>query len=363
VIKVESAAYPDGLRQKRDDQAMSESFARSHRNNLALGLDMRSPQGASIFADLVAVSDAVFANFKPGTLDALGFSYARLSELNPALVLAESSAFGDTGPWSRQMGYGPLVRATIGVTRLWTSDDAPTDTGRHPFFDATTIFPDHVVGRISAIGALAALIRRQRVGIGAQIHVPQAEAAINQLETLYVAQAAEVSGVGTVEADHAEHHLVACAGDDEWCVVSLRSDDDRHAAAGDVGGDGVEALAQWAATRSPSDVAAALQGAGVPAGLMHRASTIREDPQLKLRKVFSDMVHPLFEHPLPTEAGPAPYRHIPPAPQNPAPLPGADSRRVCREVLGMDEATIDGLITQGVLFSTPDELAGTGVTR
>lgn len=363
VIKVESTAYPDGLRQKGEHQAISESFARSHRNHLGLGLELRSPGGAELFADLVAASDAVFANFKPGTLDALGFSYERLTELNPALVLAESSAFGDTGPWSKRMGYGPLVRAAIGVTRLWTSADAATDTGRHPFFDATTIFPDHVVGRISAIGALAALIRRQRVGIGARVHVSQAEAAINQLDVRYVAQAAEVFGVGAVDPDHADHRVLACAGDDEWCVVSLRSDDDRHAAAGVVGGDGVEVLAQWAATRSPSDVAAALQAAGVPAGLMHRASTIREDPQLKLRKVFSDMVHPLFEHPLPTEAGPAPYRHIPPAPQNPAPLPGADSRRVCREVLGMDEATIDGLITQGVLFSTPDELAGTGVAR
>ena len=60
------------------------------------------------------------------------------------------------------------------------------------------------------------------------------------------------------------------------------------------------------------------------------------------------------EHPLPTEAGPAPYRHIPPAPQRPAPLPGADTRQVCREVLAMDDTDIEGLITNGVLFSTAD---------
>ncbi|WP_059019144.1 CoA transferase [Mycobacterium sp. M26] len=358
VIKVESASYPDGLRQTREGQAISEAFARAHRNNLALGLELRSPGGAKIFADLVAASDAVFANFKPGTLDALGFTYERLTELNPGLVLAESSAFGDTGPWSRRMGYGPLVRATIGVTRLWTSADAPTDTARHPFFDATTIFPDHVVGRISAIGALAGLIRRQRLGIGARIHVSQSEAAINQLDTLYVAQAAEVSGVGTVVADQAEHHVLACAGDDEWAVVSLRGENDRRAVASVVGRDGIDALTEWAATRSPGEVAAALQAVGVPAGPMHRAADVRDDPQLQLRKVFSDMVHPLFEHPLPTEAGPAPYRHIPPALQNPAPLPGADTRRVCREVLGMADEAIDQFITDGVLFSAP---ARTGV--
>ena len=67
------------------------------------------------------------------------------------------------------MGYGPLVQATVGVTSLWTSDDAADPTRPHAFYDATTIFPDHVVGRISAIGALAALIRRQRTGSGARI--------------------------------------------------------------------------------------------------------------------------------------------------------------------------------------------------
>src|SRR6516225_9821667 len=72
VIKVESAAYPDGLRQSRFGDAMSESFAWTHRNNLALGLDLRSAEGKQIFSRLVAKADAVFANFKPGTFAALG---------------------------------------------------------------------------------------------------------------------------------------------------------------------------------------------------------------------------------------------------------------------------------------------------
>ena len=120
----------------------------------------------------------MFANFKPGTLASLGFSYERLRALNPRIVLAESSAFGATGPWSARMGYGPLVRATTGVTRLWTSEDADPP-GR--FYDATTIFPDHVVGRITAIAALASLIGRERTGTGAHVHISQAEAAVNQL--------------------------------------------------------------------------------------------------------------------------------------------------------------------------------------
>src|SRR6201999_1992142 len=93
-------------------------------NQRALGLDLRSAEGKEVFGRLVAGADAVFANFKPGTLTALGFSFDTLRALNPRIVLAGSSAFGNRGPWSRRMGYGPLVRAATGVTRLWTSEQA-----------------------------------------------------------------------------------------------------------------------------------------------------------------------------------------------------------------------------------------------
>lgn len=230
VIKVESAEYPDGLRQSRVGAAMSESFAWTHRNQLALGLDLRSERGKEIFGRLVAEADAVFANFKPGTLTSLGFSFDALRKLNPRIVLAGSSAFGNRGPWSRRMGYGPLVRATTGVTSLWTSEEASEEAraagARHAFYDATTIFPDHIVGRVTAIAALAAVIRRDRTGDGAHVHISQAEVVVNQLDTLYVAQAAMRAGVADVCDDTSVHAVYPCAGDDEWCVISIRSDGD-----------------------------------------------------------------------------------------------------------------------------------------
>ena len=344
VIKVESETYPDGLRQKRDNQTISESFARAHRNGLGLGLELRNAQGAELLARLIAESDAMFANFKPGTLAALGFSHERLRELNPGLVVAESSAFGDTGPWSRQMGYGPLVRGTIGVTRLWTSDGPLPDNARHPFHDATTIFPDHVVARVSAIGALAGLIRRLRTGAGTRIHVPQAEVAINQLDVLYVARASR----GKLVESPAVHAVLPCAGDDEWCVVSIENPAQRQAAAEATGR---QTLASGTRQRTPAEVAEQLQVAGVPAGPMNRAADVHGDPQLQLRKVFSDMTHPAFESPMPTESGPAPYRHIPPAAQRPAPLPGGDTREICHKVLHLEDDEIDRLIADGVLFT------------
>lgn len=130
-------------------------------------------------------------------------------------------------------GLRPLVRATTGVTRLWTSDDAREhdDDGRHAFYDAMTIFPDHVVGRVTAIAALAALIHRDRAGAGAHVHISQAEVVVNQLDTLYVTQAALAAGVAQIRPDTGLHAVYPCAGDDEWCVISIRSDDEWQRAA------------------------------------------------------------------------------------------------------------------------------------
>jgi crotonobetainyl-CoA:carnitine CoA-transferase CaiB-like acyl-CoA transferase len=347
VIKIESAAYPDGLRQTPPGLSMSRSWALTHRNEYSLGLDLRHPSGAEIFGRLVAGADAVFANFKPGTLASLGFSFDRLRELNRSIVLAESSAFGATGPWSARMGYGPLVRATTGVTRLWTAQDA-TDAGDGSFYDATTIFPDHVVARITAIAALAAIIHREPAGTGAHVHISQAEAAVNQLATAYVAEAARAAQL-PVEDDTAVHAVYPCAGEDEWCVISLRSDDDRAALAGVIGDTD---LSGWTRTRDKMTVADLLQRAGVPAAPMNRAVDVLADPQVTFRKLFTDMVHPLFDAPMPSETGPAPYTNIPPCQFRPAPTPGQHTREICQKVLALDVEQVESLIAEGVLFTS-----------
>lgn len=371
VIKIESADYPDGLRQARIGDAMSESFARTHRNHLGLGLDLRSDEGKEIFGRLVEQADAVFINFKPGTLAKLGFSYDALRAINPRIVLAGSSAYGHHGPWTDRLGYGPLVRATTGVTRRWTSDEAAPQNARHAFYDATTIFPDHVVGRITSIGALAGLIRRDRTGAGANVHVSQAEVVVNQLDTLFVTEGAVAAGNADVADDTSVHAVYPCAGDDEWCVVSIRSDDEwrctsvvlsRPELADDPRfGSGqsravnrhelVTLISAWTRTQTPVQVAEALQAAGVPAGPMNRPPDILDDPQLRMRKLFCEMTHPLIDHPMPAETGPAPFRHIPTAAQRPAPLPGQDTRDICRTLLGMSAAEIERLIASRVLFA------------
>ena len=88
---------------------------------------------------------------------------------------------------------------------------------------------------------------------------------------------------------------------------------------------------------------------------MNRAVDVLADPVLLHRKLFTDMVHPLFDHPMPTETGPAPYVHIPRAELRPAPMPGEHTREICQKLLALDTDEIDRLIAEGVLFTSRPE--------
>ena len=181
---------------------------------------------------------------------------------------------------------------------------------------------------------------------------------MNQLATAYVAEAARAARLSVAD-DPAVHAVYPCEGDDEWLVISLRSDADRIALAAAMGRDAlprdraelIEAVSEWTADRDKTTVAEELQGVGVPAAPMNRAVDVLADPQLTSRKVFSEMTHPLFDAPMPTETGPAPYLHIAPAELRPAPMPGEHTREICQKLLALDADETDRLIAEGVLFT------------
>ena len=337
VIKVENRAFPDGSRQTFDGSAISAMFAYGHRNKLGLGLDLRSPEGAALFRRLVAVSDVVLSNFKPGTMESLGFGYDALAAINPGVVVADSSAFGATGPWSRKMGYGPLVRAATGLSGLWRY---PDDDGS--FSDASTIYPDHVAARIEATAVLAKLIQRRRTGRGGTVSVAQCDVILGQLAHRIARESVEPGSLVAAGNDG----LYPCAGEDEWCVIGLRNDADRARLAELVGGGPVEA---WTAARPPRRAMEELQAAGVPAGMMQRVPELTGDPHLAARGFYRTMTHPHIAVPMPTENAPAVFGTVADPPLEPAPLPGEHSRQVLRGVLGMTDHEIDRLVAAGVV--------------
>ncbi|MFF2111244.1 CaiB/BaiF CoA transferase family protein [Rhodococcus koreensis] len=367
VVKVENANFPDGLRQSKRGAALAASVAWGHRNKRSLGLDLRSPEGGELFRRLVAEADVVLANFKPGTLASMGLSYDELAALNPRIIVSESSAFGSVGPWNNRLGYGPLVRAACGVSALW----------RYPgnedlLCDGSTVYPDHIAAHVTAIAVLAALIQRTRTGRGAALEVAQADTALVQLGAQLVTESLRpgtVSAPGNSDPFAAPAGVFACAGDDEWCVVSVRDDDDWVRLCAAIGTpeladvpafrtraerirnrvDVDAVLGEWLQTHSPAAAVAQLQAAGVPAGMMLRLPELLTDPHLAARDAYTVTHHALLPKALPTAARVARFSAISDPPLRQAPLAGQHTREICEELLGMTSAEVDRLVDEGIL--------------
>ncbi len=367
VIKIESPAFSDGARQSFDPGPISASFAYGHRGKLSLGLDLRSPEGKALFRQLVAASDVVLSNFKPGTMTALGFSHEKLATINPGIVSAESSAFGPHGPWSRRMGYGPLVRASAGLTGLWCYPDRPDS-----WSDASTIYPDHTAARVQALAVLAALARRRRTGAGAHVESSQADTVLGQLAPALARESLSPESLrclGNVGEGDAPRGIYPCAGDDEWLVIDSRGDADwarlaavlgRPELAGDLRfvaavqrlahRDAVDELVTaWTMQHSPREGMTRLQEAGVPAGAMLRVGDLAEDPQLQARGFLALQPQPQINDELWAEARHAHFAVVPDPELRPGPLQFQHTRDIAERVLGLPPAEVDRLVEGGVL--------------
>ncbi|MBA4021851.1 MAG: CoA transferase [Gordonia sp.] len=367
VIKIESSRFPDGSRQSMVGDLVSPVVARGHRNKQSIGIDLRSRAGLELMRKLVATADVILSNFKPGTMDKLGLSYAELSQINPRIVVVQSSAFGCVGPWSRRLGYGPLVRAGTGLTAMW----------RYPgevagFSDMATTYPDHASARIAALGAVSLLIRRRRTGRGGRVEISQAEVILAQFADIL---ALEALTPGSTEPHRdgripdAPRGVYPASGDDEWLVIDIRDSSDWRRLADRIGQpalavdprfetaerrvahrellDGI--ITRWTTSRSPREAVAALQRIGVPAGMMLRVADLLEDEHLRDRGAFTVAVHPLVDHPLPSENTPGHFTGVPDVELRPAPLLGQQTRAIAGRLLDLTPEQVDELLGSGVL--------------
>lgn len=368
VIKIESRSYPDFIRLVAGSE-MSPSFSSSSRSKRSLGVNIKTSEGRELVKKLISVSDVVIENNSAGTMDDLGLGYEALREVNPGIVMVSSQLMGSTGPWSPWLGYGPSTRPAGGMTWLWNFPDGGMPPG------AQVIFPDHLVGRVCGLSALAGLIGRQRHGCGGHFEAAQVETVLGVMSQYFLKESLEpgsVTPLGNRREQGAPWGVYQCAGEERWCVITIRDDDDwaglrkamgdpDWAADEDLGtvagrrrrhDELDQRISEWTATRSDLEVMATLQSFGVPAGYMAYASDQPGDPHLQARGYIVEIDQPGTGKVI--LDGPS-FRASEMSPPiiAPAPALGEHTSEIARDLLELDEAQVATLLASGVLETTP----------
>ena len=358
VIKVETRTYPDFVR-----VVNFAGFSSSSRGKRSLGINAKVPEGLALLKRLVAWADVLIENTSTGTMADLGLGWDTVHDINPRLVMASSQLMGSRGPWSSWLGYGPSTRPPGGMSHLWNFPDGGMPSG------SMAIHPDHAVGRILAVGTLAALVGRDHTGVGTHVEVAQVEAIINLLGDKFIAEALSPGSVqpeGNRRERGAPFGVYRCDGTERWAVICVRDDNDWEALKEALGRpawadepdyetaegrraahDAIDAhLSAWTATRTDAEVMATLQSFGVPAGAMLYPTNQLTDPHSMARR-FPQLIDQPGIGTLSME-GPA---MLTPAMGDPvvvaAPALGEHTRAILTTVLGLSDAEVEALVATG----------------
>jgi crotonobetainyl-CoA:carnitine CoA-transferase CaiB-like acyl-CoA transferase len=157
---------------------MSGQFMAVNRNKRSLALDLKHPKGKAVLQRLLPTVDALVTNVRPAALGRLGFGFEDCQKLNPKLVYAAATGFGQDGPWAKRPAFDEIAQAASGLASAMGSDDEPSFV--------PSLVGDKICGLSLAAAVCAALVHRERTGNGQLVEVPMLEtiAAFNAIEML-----------------------------------------------------------------------------------------------------------------------------------------------------------------------------------
>ncbi len=176
VIKVEDPSDPDQSRDSGSDNDLNHAnmgtgFLTQGSNKRAITLNLKSPQGQEILKKLVATADVLVENYRPGAFEALGLGYEDLRKINPKLIYASFSAFGQGGPKRERTAYDHVIQSTSGIMAMTCTPDVnPIKIG------APAI--DYATGTMGAYALSAALFQRERTGQGQRVDMAMLDVAM-----------------------------------------------------------------------------------------------------------------------------------------------------------------------------------------
>lgn len=314
VIKIESRTKPDQLRRAEPlvgARGLDESgyFANRNTNKKSITLNLKEAASRPLIHRLLKNADIVANSFSPDVMDKYGLSYQDVCAINPRIIYLSMPLAGSSGPYKKFVGYGSSIAAIVGMMNLsGLPNRRPVGTG--------TNYPDHLPNPLhAAFAVLAALAYCDRTGEGQEINISQIEStlsvfpepALDFLANGNVAQPGEYRNPKWIPQG-----IFPCAGDDEWCAITVRGDDEfkklwalmgnafdaRFATAegrlnheDEVRG----LLAEWTRSKKSCALMKQLQEAGIAAGRVQTAKDIlTSDVHLAARGFWRYLEHPVM---------------------------------------------------------------------
>jgi formyl-CoA transferase len=313
IIKVEPPGQPDPLREwgKARYQGRSLWWPVQSRNKKCVTLDLRQERGQRLLRDLVRHSDVLVENFRPGTLEKWELGPDQLWEVNPRLVIARISGYGQTGPYAPRAGFASVAEAMGGIRHI---NGFPGESPPRLHIS----LGDSLAGMFAVQGVLAALYRRDVLGggRGQVVDVSLMEACFALLESTVPEydRLGIVRGPGGTGLTGVAPSNIFKSSDDTWMVIAANADnvfrrlcaamgqpelaDDSRFATHGARGDNQEELegivAEWAKRHTVAEIDRLLNEAGVICGPIYTVADIFEDEHYMAREMLVKHQDPEF---------------------------------------------------------------------
>ncbi len=354
VIKIEGlngdTARNSGLFRNK---GMAANFLQLNRNKRSLALDLKTEGGKEALRRLIPTADALVTNIRPAGMGRLGFGYEACKALNPRLIYAVATGFGQDGPWRARPAFDEIIQAASGFASALGTDEVPEF--------APTLAADKLTGMALASAVCAALYQRERSGVGQQLEVPM-------LETLAAFNSVEMMGglsfeppIGPPVYKRMRHRKPAQTKDG-WMIMLPYSAANWNAFFQAVGrpelteeleiNDPVKRaenidiiyakMREIASTRTNAEWEELLLRIDVPHTIFTRMAEVTEQPHLKAVDMFPVVEHP-SEGALRLARPPTRFMSTPANIRRDVPLLGEHTAEVLREV-GFSDAEVEGLV-------------------
>lgn len=367
VIKIEPPLAGDAMRKwgaVKASNGQSLWWSVISRNKQSLTLDLRRSEGQAVFRDLVRTADVLIENFRPGVLEGWGLAPEMLRRDNPGLIVARVSGFGQTGPLRNKAGFAAVAEAEAGLRTLTGFPDRP------PVRVGISI-GDSLAGLYAAIGILAALAVRDRIGgFGQDVDVAITESVLGVMESI-IAEYADSGAIrqraGMALPGIAPSNLYPTA-DGSSVIIAANADglfrslctamgrpdlaqDPRFASHIDRGRHQAEIdaiVAQWTAGHVQSDIVALMDRHGIPAGVVNTAAEVARHTHFRDRSAIIEVADP--------DIGPVTMQgtfprlgRTPGAVRWTGPRLGEHTREILARRLGYGEEDIENLRAGGII--------------